>query len=491
MRAGVPAIVLGIAMALPTLVFFLLTVADRNNAYLQSASVVFFLVPLALLGARAHFDLARLRHGFLLLFLLTTPLWVSIFAHLPEYEFVNLGTAVIRTTALSIYLLTMIFLSVQPDATRIFRIALMTMAIAFIVLIVSGSVLLPEWHYRRFTPAGIHPNWWGELSVALAFGASFFNTRWQRYSLWFAALAMAILVQNRSAIGHILLIVSFATLAHEGFRRLLVIGLTTVFLIAPVIFLLDLVLVDGSLFQPLIDWVVNSVLLLNDPVRGVSSGFTNRDTGWLYALGVFSEHPWTGIGFSRSNAILHDDVSAQIHNGHLALMADLGMIGYAVLAVLMVGAVVRIARRGDFILFGYTAGFVFFNMMFIPRAINLSVLPMLFWMIVILAWLPRPADEREPAGAPSDTPPGQPPAARHPAARIGERWARGGGGMAAAVPAVAVAAARAPRRPAPPQSAPPPPAPRPRRPAIAAVLSTPAALAPNPLASSRSRDASS
>jgi hypothetical protein len=237
---------------------------------------------------------------------------------------------------------------------------------------------------------------------------------------------MAILVQNRSAIGHILLVVSFATLAHEGFRRLLVIGLTTVFLVAPLVFLLDMLLVDGSLFAPLIDWIVNSVLLLNHPMRGLSSGATGRDVGWLYALDVFSQHPWTGIGFSRSNAILHDDASAQIHNGHLALMADLGMIGYAVLAVLMVGAVVQILRRGDFILFGYVAGFAFFNMMFIPRAINLSVLPMLFWMMVILAWLPRLGGERNVMESlrndGDQTPPTAP---RRRAAKLGERWSRG------------------------------------------------------------------
>lgn len=426
-RPVVPALALGIAMALPTLVFFLFTVVGVNNPYLQVASVAFFFVPMVLIGSQVRFDPGGLRDALVLIVFITGPLWVSIFAHLPEYEFVNLGTAVSRTIALTLYLLTMVVLSAHPDGMRILRIALMTMALIFIVLIVTASILLPDWHYRRFTPADIHPNWWGELSVALAFGASFLGKRWQRYGLWFAALAMAILVQNRSAIGHILLVVSFATLAHEGFRRLLVIGLSAVFLVAPLVFLLDMLLVDGSLFAPLIDWVVNSVMLLNDPMRGLSSRATGRDVGWLYALNVFSEHPWTGIGFSRSNAMLHDDVSAQIHNGHLALMADLGMIGYAVLAVLMVGAIVRILRRGEFILFGYVAGFAFFNMLFIPRAINLSVLPMLFWMMVILAWLPRLGGARDMVGAlradrdqtPSPTAPGRR------ATKLGERWSRG------------------------------------------------------------------
>jgi len=123
-------------------------------------------------------------------------------------------------------------------------------------------------------------------------------------------------------------------------------------------------------------------------VPGASTGFTGRDSGWLYALQVIGENPWTGIGFSRANALLDAQTTELIHNGHLALLADLGITGYAILACFLFGAILIEMRRGNLIVFGFMAGFAFFNMMLIPRAINMSVLPMLFWMLVMLAWLP-------------------------------------------------------------------------------------------------------
>lgn len=376
-------------MCTPTLVFFVFTLADITNAFAQAASVFVFAAPIILLARHSALTADALRHALLLLLLLTGPLWFSISVHLNAYNFEDFATAVVRTVGLTIYLMTVIVLSGHPDGTRLLRRAFILVALVFATFLLIISALFPNWHYGRFDPAGIHPNWWGEITVTLTFAASFLSKRWLRYSLWFIALAMVVLVQNRSALGHILIIISFATLAHEGIRRLLIIGLITLLVIIPLAVLLDLVLFDGVLFIRLFDWVANTVLLLNDPLRGLSSGVTGRDVGWLFAIEIVSQHPWTGVGFSRANSMLKDfSETADIHNGHLLLLADLGLFIYMFFAIFMIGALIKLMRRGHLIFFGYAFGFIFFSLMLIPRAINLSVLPMLFWMTVILAWLP-------------------------------------------------------------------------------------------------------
>ena len=410
-------VALGVSLCTPTLVFFFASVLDRNDVYIQAGSVTVFLWPLSLLAAHFAASEAQVRRALLLIVLCTAPLWFSIVLHLPLYVFEHLGTAVSRTVSLTIYLLTMALLSGHPRGADILRDSFRLMAVILAALALFGALAMPEWHYRRFDPANLHPNWWGEVCVAIVFGASFFKRSSLRYLFWIGALVLCILVQNRSAIGHILLIIGFATLAHEGIKRLTLIWFLAMFVAMPVLLLLDRLALNGAIFGPLIDWLLKSVFLLNDPRRGLSTGFTGRDAGWLYALHVITENPWTGIGFSRANALRDAQTTELIHNGHLVLLADLGLVGYVILASFIFGALFMEGRRGNFIVFGFLAGFALFNIMLIPRAINMSVLPMLFWMLVMLAWLPPRRSEQEgqdTAGSVGHR--------RHGATGIGARW---------------------------------------------------------------------
>jgi O-antigen ligase len=64
--------------------------------------------------------------------------------------------------------------------------------------------------------------------------------------------------------------------------------------------------------------------------RGIGSGATGRVTAWKATWELFLRNPMLGVGFRAHEHILKVDTSA--HNGYLATLAEVGIIGF--LAVL-------------------------------------------------------------------------------------------------------------------------------------------------------------
>jgi hypothetical protein len=83
-------------------------------------------------------------------------------------------------------------------------------------------------------------------------------------------------------------------------------------------------------YKYLLSFILNGILLLNNPFRGISSGFSNRYLGWSESLQLFYERPVLGWG-SKANEVLLQDSSYVIisssHNGILANLVDYGFPG--------------------------------------------------------------------------------------------------------------------------------------------------------------------
>jgi hypothetical protein len=73
---------------------------------------------------------------------------------------------------------------------------------------------------------------------------------------------------------------------------------------------------------------IASVLALDDPLRGTSSGFTGRDTLWRLWLDAMTEHPF-GVGFKRS---LIDEAG---HNGYFKTLLEFGVVGGGLMIVFL------------------------------------------------------------------------------------------------------------------------------------------------------------
>lgn len=65
---------------------------------------------------------------------------------------------------------------------------------------------------------------------------------------------------------------------------------------------------------------------LNTADRGISSGATGRVTAWKGTWELFVRNPVLGVGFRAHEHLLKADTSA--HNGYLATLAEVGMLGF-------------------------------------------------------------------------------------------------------------------------------------------------------------------
>jgi O-antigen ligase len=83
-------------------------------------------------------------------------------------------------------------------------------------------------------------------------------------------------------------------------------------------------LATGIFFWP----QIGDVLALDDPTRGLSSGFSGRDDRWQLAFDAISDHPF-GIGFKRSIG------EESGHNGYLKTLLEFGVAGGGLLIFLI------------------------------------------------------------------------------------------------------------------------------------------------------------
>jgi O-antigen ligase len=95
------------------------------------------------------------------------------------------------------------------------------------------------------------------------------------------------------------------------------------------------------------DFVANDLLKLSDPLRGLGSGVTGRADAWAETWDLFVAHPWVGVGYRQHEQYLLSETSA--HNGYLATMAEMGVIGLISYLVFILGgftsAILKVRQR--------------------------------------------------------------------------------------------------------------------------------------------------
>jgi O-antigen ligase len=149
--------------------------------------------------------------------------------------------------------------------------------------------------------------------------------------------------------------------------------------------MLDVFVFETRLSSAAHHFVAEDLLMLNDPYRGLGTGATGRDINLQFGLELFVEHPLAGVGFGRSGASELGGMS--IHNGYLALLAELGAPLFAIPAITMIGAAWLSVARKDWESLGMIVSFMFGFLVWSPRAINMSLPTMLFWVFVARSWI--------------------------------------------------------------------------------------------------------
>ncbi len=102
---------------------------------------------------------------------------------------------------------------------------------------------------------------------------------------------------------------------------------------------------------------------IQDRHRGLESGGSGRLETWKITWDLFLAHPILGVGFRAHEAALKINTSA--HNGYLALLAEIGVIGFAAICFATLAGLRNIWRRNQdppetfsySVLFGLACGY--------------------------------------------------------------------------------------------------------------------------------------
>lgn len=158
----------------------------------------------------------------------------------------------------------------------------------------------------------------------------------------------------------------------------------------------------GVLFWP----QIVEILALDEPTRGLSSGFSGRDERWNLAMAAISDNP-LGIGFKRA---LGDEAG---HNGYLKLLLEFGVTGGGLIIFFLACSLLtagieasRAARKTprqrqfDSARFGGLAGLTF-GAFFQPQLLSLG--DTFAMALLLLLFKPRspPLSARAPAAGPA------------------------------------------------------------------------------------------
>lgn len=104
------------------------------------------------------------------------------------------------------------------------------------------------------------------------------------------------------------------------------------------------VIMGGLVVSPVtLAWIGDHLLELSDARRGIGSGATGRAAAWAQAWQLFVDHPWLGVGYRQHEHYITAATSA--HQAYLAVLAELGVIGFALYLILLLGALANAVIR--------------------------------------------------------------------------------------------------------------------------------------------------
>jgi O-antigen ligase len=194
--------------------------------------------------------------------------------------------------------------------------------------------LTGEYVWGRLT-AGLQPNMWGLIALSVGIAAFGIRNRLIAIACWMAALLTLYDASSRAsmvslAFAGVLFFWYWLVHSHHGHIRwrvaATVVGVSACTLVIS--------------FPDLLE----NMLWINDPRRGLGSGFTGRDQAWSEAIDVWRSAPILGVGFRKHEELMVvSGVSA--HNAYLAMLADTGIVGLSVYVMFIAQSVMAAMSR--------------------------------------------------------------------------------------------------------------------------------------------------
>jgi O-antigen ligase len=316
------------------LILLVFYISSGHNENLLQYAVMIGVVPAGLQLLLLGFDSRGLYRPLLLSVLIVLVVAISYLAN-PGY--VADWTPVIFTVNVIFLMSVGIIIAGCPDR----RLALAAAA-AYAVI---GSIFLVHinldgtYVWGRLRAAGLQPNYWGLVGLSVAVGAFGFRRMllagpciaigcWTMYDASSRSSMLGLAVA-------VLVILARSARDLRGMRLCLAIAGATACLVAAVVFWSS---VDTATLT-----FGNDVFKLNDPYRGLDTGFTGREGLWTGTFDLWLKHPLFGVGFREHEQIL----DFPSHNGYLAMLADTGIFGFLLYCTMLCTSLLAAWRMPD------------------------------------------------------------------------------------------------------------------------------------------------
>jgi O-antigen ligase len=229
----------------------------------------------------------------------------------------------------------------------------------------------------------LSPNAISLVAFSVVMAAMLFSSYAVRYVVVTIAAMVIILAQSRAAavatIVGVIVIVLLRLGAIKTWKRLVLVGIGSFVLVTLMI-----------VFEEAITYQIESFFKIHDRHRGIESGGSGRLLAWLASWELFLDHPTIGVGFRAHEEVL--GVASSAHNGYLATLAEIGIIGFSAVMYIVTAGVAGLwkeanARKAKMrlqtVFLGLCAGY-FFEAMFERYLINIGNPASLIFLLAIL-----------------------------------------------------------------------------------------------------------
>jgi O-antigen ligase len=208
---------------------------------------------------------------------------------------------------------------------------------AFLTVLALGAFSLYD--YKSGTRLGLgkdvfNPNAIGIVAASVVLTAAAFRSAPLRYAVMLPACAIIVLTQSRAS----------AVAALTGLGLIFLIRMkaakTGMRVAVCVLFLCGLL---AALLQAdVLAKVVEGFFEIHSRYRGLGTGATGRFAVWAETWKLFLSSPIIGVGFrAHESAVL---LQSSAHNGYLALLAEIGVFGFAGALFLILTGIVSLWR---------------------------------------------------------------------------------------------------------------------------------------------------
>jgi len=243
---------------------------------------------------------------------------------------------------------------------------------------------------RRFGGV-VHPNYWGLVCLSIFCLAALIKNLLFRSAIQLVSIAIIFASQSRSALLSVL--AASCVFGYFCFRSariskdiklLLMVGIVTGTMVA-----------FATAKEQIYDEFA-SAFRINDPYRGVGSGFSGRTALWRAGMDVLAAHPWFGVGAHMESNFISVGGITQAHNGYINTLVQFGTIGsglffgFFILSFWRLLCLARTSAPGASVGVALVIGYAV-EAIFEPKLLNIGN-PV---SIVVLMFLLRPVGKTE------------------------------------------------------------------------------------------------